>query len=99
MTIAPTIFAVLLPRAEEAWEPVLLGGLIPILGALAIAYIIYRAVRDNDEDGREPCGRRLSAAGSRTLRGGYRRVEVHGAERCRKARHRRLRHGATLAAT
>ncbi len=50
MTLALTICAVLLPRAEEAWEPVLLGGLIPILGALAIAYIIYRAVRDNDED-------------------------------------------------
>jgi hypothetical protein len=41
--------AVLLVRAEEAWEPVLLGGLIPILGALAILFIIIRAVRDNDE--------------------------------------------------
>ena len=39
--------ATLLVRAEEAWEPVLLGGLIPILGALAVAYIIYRAVRDD----------------------------------------------------
>jgi hypothetical protein len=41
--------AVLLVRAEEAWEPVLFGGLIPLLGALAIGFIIYRAVRDNDE--------------------------------------------------
>ena len=32
----------------------LLGGLIPILGALAVGYIIYRAVRDNDEDRLEP---------------------------------------------
>lgn len=41
---------VLLVRAEEAWEPVLFGGLIPILGALAIVFIIWRAVRDNPED-------------------------------------------------
>jgi len=41
--------ALLLVRAEEAWEPVLFGGMIPILGALAIGFIIYRAVRDNDE--------------------------------------------------
>ena len=27
--------AVVLVRAEEAWEPVLFGGMIPILGALA----------------------------------------------------------------
>jgi hypothetical protein len=43
--------AALLVRAEEAWEPVLLGGLIPLLGALAVGFIIWRAVRDNDEDG------------------------------------------------
>ena len=48
--MALAIFATLLVRAEEAWEPVLLGALIPILGALAVAYIIYRAVRDHDED-------------------------------------------------
>jgi hypothetical protein len=41
--------AVLLVRAEEAWEPVLLGGLIPILGLGALAYLLVRAVRDNDE--------------------------------------------------
>jgi hypothetical protein len=41
--------ALALVRAEEAWEPVLFGGLIPLLGALAIGFIIWRAVRDNDE--------------------------------------------------
>jgi hypothetical protein len=41
--------ALLLVRAEEAWEPVLFGGLIPLFGALAIGFIIWRAVRDNDE--------------------------------------------------
>ncbi len=43
------VIALLLVRAEEAWEPVLFGGMIPILGALAIGFIIWRAVRDNDE--------------------------------------------------
>jgi hypothetical protein len=42
--------AVILARAEEAWEPVLFGGMIPIIGALAILYIIVRAVRDNPEN-------------------------------------------------
>lgn len=42
--------ALILVRAEEAWEPVLFGGLIPVIGALAVGLIIYRAVRDNDED-------------------------------------------------
>lgn len=44
-------FALVLVRAEEAWEPVLFGGLIPVIGALAVGLIIYRAVRDNDDDG------------------------------------------------
>jgi hypothetical protein len=43
------IAAALLPRAEESWAPVLLGGLIPLLGLGAIAYLIIRAVRDSDE--------------------------------------------------
>ena len=34
---ASLAIALLLVRAEEAWEPVLFGGMIPILGALAIA--------------------------------------------------------------
>jgi hypothetical protein len=41
---------VVLVRAEEAWEPVLLGGLIPIFGALAVGFIIWRAVRDADDE-------------------------------------------------
>jgi hypothetical protein len=44
------VWAVLLPLAEEAWEPVLFAGLIPLLGAVAVGYIIYRAVRDTDEE-------------------------------------------------
>ncbi len=41
--------ATFLVRAEEAWEPVLLGGLIPLIGLGALAYLLIRAVRDNDE--------------------------------------------------
>jgi hypothetical protein len=40
------------PAATEAW-PAVFGGLIPILGLAAIAYLIYRAVKngnDNDPD-------------------------------------------------
>jgi len=39
----------LIPGATEAW-PAVFGGLIPIIGLAAIGYIIYRAVRDSDED-------------------------------------------------
>jgi hypothetical protein len=35
--------------AAEAWSAVF-GGLIPILGLVAIGYVIVRAVRDRDED-------------------------------------------------
>jgi len=42
--------ALIFVRAEEAWEPVLFGGMIPIIGALAILYIIIRAVRDDPEN-------------------------------------------------
>jgi hypothetical protein len=43
--------AILLTRAEEAWEPVLLGGLIPILGALGVFFLLWYAARSpNDED-------------------------------------------------
>lgn len=41
--------ATALVQAAEAWEPVLLGGLIPILGLAGLGYIIFRAVRNNDE--------------------------------------------------
>jgi hypothetical protein len=39
-----------MPLAAESWIPVIFGGMIPILGALAILYLIVHAVRDNDED-------------------------------------------------
>ena len=35
--------------ATEAW-PAVFGGLIPIVGLVAIGYIIVRAVRDHDAD-------------------------------------------------
>jgi hypothetical protein len=37
-------------RAEEAWEPVIFGGMIPAVGAAAVGYIIYRAVREPPEE-------------------------------------------------
>ncbi|HXF30691.1 MAG TPA: hypothetical protein VN522_04145 [Solirubrobacterales bacterium] len=37
-------------RAEESWIPVLFGGMIPILGAGAVFWLIWHAVRDNPED-------------------------------------------------
>jgi hypothetical protein len=49
MSEALTI-AMVLVRAEEAWEPVLLGGLIPILGLAGLGYLLFRAARDNDEE-------------------------------------------------
>jgi hypothetical protein len=49
MSEALTI-AMVLVRAEEAWEPVLLGGLIPILGLVGLGYLLFRAVRDNDDN-------------------------------------------------
>lgn len=39
----------MIPLASEAW-PAVFGGLIPIVGLLAIGYLIVRAVRDNDEN-------------------------------------------------
>ncbi|HET9163794.1 MAG TPA: hypothetical protein VFN89_10185 [Solirubrobacterales bacterium] len=38
-----------MPFAAEAW-PAVFGGLIPIVGLVAIGWLIVRAVRDNDED-------------------------------------------------
>lgn len=37
-----------LARAAEAW-PAVFGGLIPIVGLVAIGYLIVRAVRDHDD--------------------------------------------------
>lgn len=39
-----------LPRAEEAWQPVLLGGLIPIVGAGAVFWLIRWAVKEPPEE-------------------------------------------------
>jgi hypothetical protein len=42
--------AIRIVRAEEAWEPVLLGGMIPILGALAVVWLIRYAIKDPPEN-------------------------------------------------
>ena len=42
--------AIHLVRAEEAWEPVLFGGMIPILGALAIFWLIRYAIKEPPDD-------------------------------------------------
>lgn len=42
-----------LPLSLEAWPAVVGAGLIPIVGLLAVGYIIIRAARDNDEEGEE----------------------------------------------
>jgi hypothetical protein len=39
-----------LVRAEEAWQPVLFGGMIPILGAGAIFWLIRYAIKEPPED-------------------------------------------------
>ena len=39
-----------MPFAAEAWAAVF-GGLIPVVGLVAVGYLIVRAVRANDEDG------------------------------------------------
>ncbi len=39
----------MIPLASEAW-PAVFGGLIPIIGLVAIGWLIVRAVRDTDED-------------------------------------------------
>ena len=42
--------AIRIVRAEEAWEPVLFGGMIPIAGALAIVWLIRYAIKDPPEN-------------------------------------------------
>jgi hypothetical protein len=42
--------AIRIVRAEEAWEPVLFGGMIPILGALAIFWLIRYAIKEPPQD-------------------------------------------------
>jgi hypothetical protein len=54
MSAALLCLATLVVRAEEAWEPVIFGGMIPILGALGVFFLIWYAVREpaekDDED-------------------------------------------------
>jgi hypothetical protein len=38
-----------IPLATEAW-PAVFGGLIPIVGLAAAGYLIYRAVRNEDDE-------------------------------------------------
>jgi hypothetical protein len=40
-------------RAEEAWEPVLFGGMIPILGAVAIVWLIRYAIKEPPEHNKD----------------------------------------------
>ena len=42
--------AIRLVRAEETWEPVIFGAMIPFGGALAVGLIIWRAVKSNPEN-------------------------------------------------
>jgi hypothetical protein len=41
----------MIPLATEAW-PAVFGGLIPILGLAGVGYLIWRAVRDTDDEER-----------------------------------------------
>jgi len=38
-----------IPAATEAW-PAVFGGLIPIIGLVAVGYLIFRAVKDSSDD-------------------------------------------------
>ncbi len=40
-------------RAEEAWEPVLLGGMIPAIGAGAVFWLIRYAIKDPPEHNKD----------------------------------------------
>jgi hypothetical protein len=42
-----------LVRAEEAWEPVLFGGMIPILGAIGVVWLIRYAIKDPPEHNKD----------------------------------------------
>jgi len=54
MIQADTIAAgIRLVRAEEAWEPVLFGGLIPIIGAGGVLWLIRYAIKDPPEHNKD----------------------------------------------
>jgi hypothetical protein len=40
-------------RAEEAWEPVLFGGMIPILGAGAVFALIRYAIKEPPDESKK----------------------------------------------
>ena len=42
-----------LARAEEAWEPVLFGGMIPIIGAGAVFWLIRYAIKEPPEHNKD----------------------------------------------
>jgi hypothetical protein len=46
--------AIRLVRAEESWEAPLFGGLIPFIGAGAVIWLIWRAVKSNPENDLPP---------------------------------------------
>jgi hypothetical protein len=50
---ARLIADVRLPRAEEAWEPVLFGGMIPAIGAGAVLWLIRYAIKDPPEHNKD----------------------------------------------
>lgn len=53
--IAPVALAagIHLVRAEESWIPVLFGGMIPILGALGVLWLIRYAIKDPPEHNKD----------------------------------------------
>ena len=42
-----------LPRAEEAWEPVLFGAMIPAIGLGAVLWLIRYAIKDPPEHNKD----------------------------------------------
>ncbi len=46
--------AIRLVRAEESWEAPLFGGLIPFVGAGAVIWLLWRAVKSNPENDLPP---------------------------------------------
>ena len=46
--------AIRVVRAEESWEAPLFGGLIPFIGAGAVIWLLWRAVKSNPENDLPP---------------------------------------------
>ncbi len=47
------VAAIRLVRAEEAWEPVLFGGMIPAIGAAAVFWLIRYAIKEPPEHNKD----------------------------------------------